>query len=68
MHLIIPCECGRSYYGETGSPLAVWLQAHGHNLKDGLIEKFELDQHDYEECHQIRWNEDRIQQIETNNA
>ncbi|PNF31038.1 hypothetical protein B7P43_G17855, partial [Cryptotermes secundus] len=32
----IPCECGRSYIGETGRPLAVRLREHRHNLKEGL--------------------------------
>jgi hypothetical protein len=35
----IPCECGRSYLGETGRPLAVRLREHKHNLKEGLLEK-----------------------------
>jgi hypothetical protein len=35
----IPCECGRSYMGETGRPLAMWLHEHRRNLKDGLLEK-----------------------------
>jgi predicted GIY-YIG superfamily endonuclease len=40
----IPCECGRSYIGETGRPLAVRLREHGHNLQQGLLEKSKLDQ------------------------
>jgi hypothetical protein len=28
----IPCECGRSYIGEPGRPLAVRLREHRHNL------------------------------------
>jgi hypothetical protein len=24
----IPCECGRSYIGEIGRPLAMWLATH----------------------------------------
>jgi hypothetical protein len=35
----IPCECGRSYIGETGRPLAVRLREPKHNLKDVLLEK-----------------------------
>jgi hypothetical protein len=35
----IPCECGRSYIGETGRPLAVRLREHRHSLKEGLAEK-----------------------------
>jgi hypothetical protein len=33
-----PCECGRSYIGETGRPLAVRVREHTHNLKQSLIE------------------------------
>jgi hypothetical protein len=32
----IPCEWGRSYIGETGRHLAVWLHEHGHNLKEAF--------------------------------
>jgi hypothetical protein len=32
-------ECGRSYIGETGRPLAVRLCVHRHNLKEGLLKK-----------------------------
>jgi hypothetical protein len=35
----IPCECGRSYIGETGRPLAMRLHEHRHNLKEGTPEK-----------------------------
>jgi hypothetical protein len=45
----IPCECGRSYIGETGRPLAVVLREHRHNLKYGLLEKSKLAQRAYEE-------------------
>jgi hypothetical protein len=45
----IPCECGRSYTGETGRPLAVRLREHRHNLKDGLLEKSKLAYHAHEE-------------------
>jgi hypothetical protein len=47
----IPCECGRSYIGETGRPLAVRLREH--NLQQGLIEKSELAQRAYEGGHRI---------------
>jgi hypothetical protein len=30
----IPYECGRSYIGETGRPLAVELHEHEHNLRE----------------------------------
>jgi predicted GIY-YIG superfamily endonuclease len=45
----IPCECGRSYIGETGRPLAMRLREHRHNLKEGLLEMSKLAQHAYEE-------------------
>jgi hypothetical protein len=41
----IPCGCGRSYIGETGRPLAVWLREHGNNLKEVLLEDSKLAQH-----------------------
>jgi predicted GIY-YIG superfamily endonuclease len=44
----IPCECGRSYIGETGRLLAVRLREHRHNLQQGLLEKSKLAQHAYE--------------------
>jgi hypothetical protein len=34
----IPCECGRSYIGEIGRPLAMRLCERRHNLKEGLLE------------------------------
>jgi hypothetical protein len=62
----IPCECGRSYIGETGRPLAVGLRELRHILKDDLPEKSNLAQHAYEECHRVGWNEARILEIESN--
>jgi hypothetical protein len=38
----IPCDCGESYISETGSPLAVRLCEHRHNLEEDLIEKSKL--------------------------
>jgi predicted GIY-YIG superfamily endonuclease len=35
----ILCECGRSYNGETGRPLAVRVREHRQNLQEGLLEK-----------------------------
>jgi predicted GIY-YIG superfamily endonuclease len=51
----IPCECGRSYTGETGRLLAVRLQEHRHNLREGLLEKSKLAQHASEEGHRVGW-------------
>jgi predicted GIY-YIG superfamily endonuclease len=62
----IPCECGRSYVGETGRPLSVRIWEHKFNLKNGLLNKSKLAQHAFEEGHQISWNEAKILQIEFN--
>jgi hypothetical protein len=35
----ILCDCDRSYNGEAGRLLAVWLCEHRHNFKEGLLEK-----------------------------
>jgi hypothetical protein len=65
----IACECGRSYMGETGRPLAVWLREHRHNLKEALLEKFKLAQHAYEEGHRVGvWDEARTLEIESNSS
>jgi predicted GIY-YIG superfamily endonuclease len=34
----IPCECGRSYIGETATPLTVRLREHRQNPKDDFVE------------------------------
>jgi hypothetical protein len=62
----IPCECGRSYNGETDRPLAVRLREHRHNLYQGLLEKSKLAQHAYEEGHRVDWGDARILEIESN--
>jgi hypothetical protein len=49
----IPCECGRSYIGETGRPLAVLLREHRQNIKEGLLEKSQLAQYAHEEVHRV---------------
>jgi hypothetical protein len=56
----IPCECGSSYTGETGRPLAVQLLEHRHSLKEDLLEKSKLAQDAYEEGHRVGWDEARI--------
>jgi predicted GIY-YIG superfamily endonuclease len=63
---IIPCECGRSYIGETGRPLAVRLGEHRHNLQQGHLEKSNLFQHAYEEGNRVGWDDARILEIESN--
>jgi hypothetical protein len=41
----IPCECGKSYIGEIGRPLAMQLHKHWHNIKEGFLEKTKLAKH-----------------------
>jgi hypothetical protein len=60
------CECGRSYIGETGRPLAVRLREHRHNLRQGLLEKSKLAQHAYEERNRVSWDEAKISEAESN--
>jgi hypothetical protein len=62
----IPRECGRSYIGETGRPLALRLREHRHNLQHGLLEESKLAQNAYEEGHRVGWDEARILEIESN--
>jgi hypothetical protein len=62
----IPCECGRSYIGETGRPLAMQLHEHRHNLQESLLEKSKLAQYAYEEGHKVGWDDARILEIESN--
>jgi hypothetical protein len=56
----ICCECGRSYIGEIGRSLAIWLCEHRHNLKEGFLEKSKLAQHAYEKGHRVIWDEASI--------
>jgi hypothetical protein len=44
----IPCECGKSCTGETGTPLDMQLCEHKHNLNEGLLEKSKLAQQAFE--------------------
>jgi hypothetical protein len=53
----IPCECGRSYIGETGRPLAMRFREHRHDLQQGLLEKLKSAQRAYEEGHTVGWDE-----------
>jgi predicted GIY-YIG superfamily endonuclease len=63
---IISCECGRSYIGKPGRPLAMRLREHKHNLRDGLLEKSKLAHYSYEEGHRVGWDEARILEVESN--
>jgi hypothetical protein len=52
----IPCECGRSYIGERGRPLILWLREHRYSVRVSLLEKPKLGQHAYEEGHRVGWD------------
>jgi hypothetical protein len=41
----IPCECVKSYIGETSRSLAAWLREHMHNFEEGILEISKLSQH-----------------------
>jgi hypothetical protein len=63
----IPCECGRSYIGEIGRPLAVLIRERRHNLKkNSFIEKSKLFQLAFEEDRQVAWNEAKVSHIASN--
>jgi hypothetical protein len=49
----IPCDCCRSYIGETSRPSEVRIKEHKYNLKQGLLEKSKLAENAYEEGHKI---------------
>jgi hypothetical protein len=60
----IPYECCRSYIGETGRPLTMWLRERRHNIR-GHVENSKLAQHAYK-GHRVGWDEARILAIESN--
>jgi hypothetical protein len=62
----IPCECGRSYIGETGRPLTVRLREHSYNVKEVFLEK--LAQHAYKGGHSVDWDEAMILEFESNSS
>jgi hypothetical protein len=55
----IPCECGKSYIGQTGRPLALWLSEHRHNLKQGSSREIKISLYAYDEGHTVGRNESR---------
>jgi hypothetical protein len=50
----------------SGTPLAVRIWEHRHNLKEGILDKSKLAQHAYEEGHRVGWDEPRVLEIESN--
>ncbi|XP_045477888.1 uncharacterized protein LOC123683035 [Harmonia axyridis] len=56
----IPCECGRSYIGETKRPLDTRVKEHQKLARLGETEKSRLVQHAWDEEHRIKWDEASI--------
>jgi len=56
----IPCECGRSYIGETGRMWEVRIRKHRQNWRGGHMDRPRLVQHSLEENHRIAWMEAKI--------
>jgi hypothetical protein len=61
----IPCECARSYVGETGRPLAVRHRERRHNLQHDPLQKSKLTEHAYDEVHRVVSDEVKILKIES---
>ena len=53
----IPCECGKSYIGETKRPLAVKTKEHKTSTQRGETAKSGIAQHVWDHKHSIRWSE-----------
>jgi hypothetical protein len=61
----IPCECGRSYIGETGRPLTVRLGEHRPNLQQSS-RKIKISPTCLWRESQIGWDDARTLEIESN--
>lgn len=64
----IPCQCGKSYTGETGRPWAVRLGEQRQNVEEGHLERSRLAQHSFEKNHCIVWKEAKILEVEINSV
>ena len=56
----IPCECGRTYIGETKRPLKVRIKEHQRLAQLGETDKSRLVQHAWNEDHNVKWDEASI--------
>jgi hypothetical protein len=63
----IPCECGRSYVGETGRPLVMQLHEYRHNVRECILQKSKLAQHAHHGGHRVGWDETRSLDTDGNN-
>jgi hypothetical protein len=58
-------ECDRSYIGEIGRSIAIWLCQHRQYFKEGLLDKSKGTLHAYEMGHGVNWVEFKILEIES---
>jgi hypothetical protein len=56
----IPCECSKSYIGETGRALETRLSEHQRNLKKGDPEVSKLCEHHFNTGHRFLWDQTKI--------
>jgi hypothetical protein len=63
---VLPQQTEHCIWNEA-EQLATWLCEHGHNLKEGLLEKSKLAQHAYEDGQRVPFDEARIFGTERNN-
>lgn len=64
----VPCECGKSYIGETGRPLQVRIKEHKKLVRLGETDKSRIAQHAWEEEHRIEWEHTTILDREDNHT
>jgi hypothetical protein len=56
----IPCECGKSYIGETGRTLQVRLDEHRRSVKKRDPDVSKLCEHYYNTGHRFLWDEAKV--------
>jgi hypothetical protein len=56
----IPCECSKSYIGETGRTLEVRLSEHKRSLKKGDPELSKLCEHHFYTGHRFLWEQAKV--------
>jgi hypothetical protein len=56
----IPCECGRSYIGETGRTFDVRLNEHKRSLKKGDPDISKLCEHHFNTGHRFLWDKAKV--------
>ena len=56
----IPCECGKSYIGETMRPLEVRVKEHQKHTLRGETDRSGAADHAWKQGHHMKWSEARI--------